>query len=446
MDNLKNDIWNKIKEEIAEEIKKDNLDIWFSSINNVILNNETLEIEVPNTLYIENISKKENIIKERIKIITGKDINIKYSVNQKNEVEPKDLYPKTKEYIPNPLKSNLNPAYTFEELIVHNFNQLAAGFSKNVVNEMGKLPLFIYSKPGLGKTHMLQAIGNEILKTRPLSKILYITAEDFVNEYINSINHKNIDVFRNKYRNLDCFLIDDIQFIVAKERSEEEFFFTFNALFEYKKQIVVASDRPPNDIQINERLISRFKSGLVADIKTPDYEARMAILNKENEKQNYKIPQDVIDFIAQNVKDSIRSLKGCLSMVYHYSVYSNEYPTIDRTKEWIKDYLSVNNTNYSNQISIDDIQKIIAEEYGITVEEIKSKQRSERFAIPRQIAMYIACEITNISLPDIGKAFDKDHSTVIYARDKIKQLLNSEPFFAEKINNLINKIKNKNVN
>jgi chromosomal replication initiator protein len=307
--------------------------------------------------------------------------------------------------------------------------------------------LFIYSRPGLGKTHILHAIGNELLKKNSNTKVLYITAEYFVNEYIDSIKQGKVDLFRSKYRSLDCLLIDDIQFIVEKGRSEEEFFFTFNTLFEGKKQIVITCDRPPNDINLNERLISRFKSGLVADIKPPAYEERMAVLKKEIEKNGYNIPDEILTFVAQNVKDSIRSLKGCLGLIHHYSVYSGEYPTIDRVKEWIKDYLPPDISGDSQyNITIEDIQKVVAEEYGVNVEDLKSKQRTERLAFPRQIAIYMACElIPSMSLPEIGKHFNKDHSTVIHARDKIKHMLNTDPFFAERINIIINKIKNKNV-
>lgn len=445
-------IWNEIINDIKEELKKDNLDIWFSSIKKAELKDDVLEIEVPNSFYIDQISKKEDLIKNRLKILNGKDIKIRYAVKQEETKD--DILKENEAKIDNEVvvggnifKSNINPDYTFDNMIISEFNKFAASHSKQIANENSKDKiLFIYSNPGLGKTHMLHAIGNEILKSKPQAKVLYTTAEVFVNEYIDSIKQNRVDNFRTKYRNLDCLLIDDVQFIVAKEKSEEEFFFTFNALSDYGKKIIISSDRPPNDIAVNERLISRFKIGAVADIKSPEYEARMAILKKENETHKYNIPDDVINFIAENVKDSIRSLKGCISTVYHYSYYSNEYPTIDKTKEWIKDFLTINTNAQPTKITIEDIQRIISEEYGITVEELKSKQRSERFAFPRQIAIYISCEISGLSLPEIGKQFNKDHSTVIHARDKIRQILNSDPFFSEKINNLINRIKNKNVN
>jgi len=444
MENTKNEIWSIILKDIINEVKNEGLEVWFNSINRTELSGNEFKIFIPNDFYKIEISKKEEEIKNKLKIITGNDIEIKYELLPQQEQENEINIPVA--HIEQPkFANNINPEYTFDNMVISKFNQFAASVCEKVVADIGKnSPLFIYSKPGLGKTHLLHAIGNSIIQNKPSARVIYITAENFVNEYIDSIKQNKMDSFRNKYRNLDCFLIDDIQFMVEKGRSEEEFFFTFNTLSDYKKQIVVTSDRSPNDINLNERLISRFKSGLVADIKPPEYEERMAILKRENEKNKFNIPQDIINFLAENIKDSIRSLKGCLSMIYHYSSYSKEYPTIDRTKEWIKDYLTINN-KLSYKVNIEDIQSIVAQEYSITVDEIKSKQRSERLSFPRQIAIYIACEITDLSLPDIGKFFNKDHSTVIHARDKIKQLLNSDPFFSEQINDLINKIKNKNV-
>ncbi len=441
-------VWEIILDELIDDLKKENLDIWFLTIKdeNVKLYENKLEIKVPNNLYISKIAEKEEIIKNKIKSITGKDIVITYIVEEEKIQNKESEYISFDREIKKDFDSKLNKEYTFDDMVISQFNQFAALNSKRIADKNSKDKiLFIYSNPGLGKTHMLHAIGNEIERVNPAAKVLYITAEDFVNEYIDSIKQNKVDSFRNKYRNLDCLLIDDVQFIVAKERSEEEFFHTFNALTDYGKKIVITSDRPPGDINVNERLISRFKSGLIADIKHPEYEARVAILAKENDKYKYNIPEDVIKFVAENVKDSIRSLKACLSTIHSYSQYAGEYPTIDRAKEWIKDFITLN-TNYTPQITVEDIQNIVAHEYGVTVDEIKSKQRSERLAFPRQIAIYIACEITTLSLPEIGKKFNKDHSTIIHARDKIKHLLNSDPFFSEKINNLINRIKNKNVN
>jgi len=447
------DIWQEILSELSEEIKKEELDIWFNSVEKaeLDLDNNKFTIYIPNSFYIQWISKKEEKIKSKLRAITAKDIDIKYETYQATPTQILQNTSKFKEQdeTVNRFNTNLSPEYTFDDMVVADFNKFAVTLSKQVTNEIGKNnPLFIYSKPGLGKTHILHAIGNELINKKSSVKVLYATAEYFVNEYIDSIKQNKVDVFRNKYRNLDCLLIDDIQFIVEKGRSEEEFFFTFNTLFEGRKQIVITSDRSPNDINLNERLISRFKSGLVADIKPPAYEERMAILKREVEKNGYNIQEEILTFVAQNVKDSIRSLKGCIMVIHHHSVYSGEYPTLDRVKEWIKDYIPIGSIeNEMSNISIENIQAAVAEEYGVSIDDLKSKQRTERLAFPRQIAIYLACELLpSMSLPEIGKAFNKDHSTVIHARDKIRQILNTDPFFSEKINVLINKIKKQNVN
>jgi chromosomal replication initiator protein len=447
------DIWQEILSELSEEIKKEELDIWFNSVEKaeLDLDNNKFTIYIPNSFYIQWISKKEEKIKSKLRAITAKDIDIKYETYQATPTQILQNTSKFKEQdeTVNRFNTNLSSEYTFDDMVVADFNKFAVTLSKQVTNEIGKNnPLFIYSKPGLGKTHILHAIGNELINKKSSVKVLYATAEYFVNEYIDSIKQNKVDVFRNKYRNLDCLLIDDIQFIVEKGRSEEEFFFTFNTLFEGRKQIVITSDRSPNDINLNERLISRFKSGLVADIKPPAYEERMAILKREVEKNGYNIQEEILTFVAQNVKDSIRSLKGCIMVIHHHSVYSGEYPTLDRVKEWIKDYIPIGSIeNEMSNISIENIQAAVAEEYGVSIDDLKSKQRTERLAFPRQIAIYLACELLpSMSLPEIGKAFNKDHSTVIHARDKIRQILNTDPFFSEKINVLINKIKKQNVN
>ncbi|MGC9070986.1 MAG: DnaA ATPase domain-containing protein, partial [Elusimicrobiales bacterium] len=330
MDNLEKEIWQDIIKEMSQELINEGLDIWFYSVK-ASVNANVLEIEVPNSFYIDQIKRKEERIKEIIKNLTGSSPDIKYTISPYTSPQPHSVN------IANEKNSffhtNLKSEYTFKELVIGEFNKFAATVSENIAKNSGSLPLlFIYSKPGLGKTHMLHAIGNEMISINPNKKILYITAEDFVNEFINSIKQNTVEQFRAKYRSLDCLLIDDIQFIVAKGRSEEEFFFTFNTLFEYKKIIVITSDRKPDDIELNERLISRFKNGILADIKPPEFEARVAILEKENEKNKYGIEKDIIDFLAKNIKDSIRSLKGALMKIYNFSVFTNEFPTIDKVK------------------------------------------------------------------------------------------------------------------
>ena len=443
MENSKTEIWQEILKELSDSLINEGLDIWFYSIKKAFLDEKTLTIEVPNTFYIEQIQKKEEEIKNIVKSKIGIEPQINYALSQEQHyinIARENSHQPTKQ---TSFVTNLNQEYTFENMVISKFNKFAATVSQNIANGNIKSPipiLFIYSKPGLGKTHMLHAIGNEMLRLNPRKKVIYITAEDFINDYINSLKQNTIETFRSKYRGLDCLLIDDIQFIVAKGRSEEEFFFTFNTLFEYKKTIVITSDRSPNDIELNPRLVSRLKSGIVADIQPPEFEERVAILERENEKNNCGIEKDIIDFLARNIKDNIRSLKGSLMKVYNYSIYTNEYPTIDKVKIWVSDYLT-NDDSREKKITIDDIQKVVAEEYGITIEDLRSKQRKERLVFPRHIAIYLAHELTDLSWTDIGNAFNKDHSTTIHACEKIKSMVSTDPYFAETINRIINKIK-----
>lgn len=441
MENLKKEVWQEILNNLSESLINEGLDIWFYSVKRAFLYEDTLEIEVPNNFYIEQIQKKEEEIKNIIREKSGKVVEIKYTLSSYQPPLPKET--PIEQIKQSPFITNLNPEYTFDQMIISKFNKFAATVSQNIASDdsrSGISLLFIYSKPGLGKTHMLHAIGNEMLKRNPRKKVLYITAEDFINDYINSLKNNTLESFRARYRGLDCLLIDDIQFIVAKGRSEEEFFFTFNTLFEYKKTVVITSDRSPNDIELNPRLVSRLKSGIVADIQPPEFEERVAILERENEKNQYRIEKDIIDFLARNIKDNIRSLKGSLMKIYNYSIYTNEYPTIDKVKIWVSDYLSADEVK-DRKITIEDIQKVVAEEYGITVEELKSKQRKERLVFPRHIAIYIAHELTDMSWTDIGEAFNKDHSTTIHACEKIKTMVANDPYFAETVNKIINKIK-----
>ena len=301
-------------------------------------------------------------------------------------------------------------------------------------------PFFIYSAPGLGKTHLLHAIAHGIFKNNSSARILYTASENFVNEYIDSVRGGATEQFRNKYRKLDCLLLDDIQFLVNKDRSEEEFFYTFNSLFESKKQIVVTSDRPPRELALGQRLISRFLSGVVADIKIPDFETRMAILRQKRDQHNYKLPDDVITFIAENVKKNIRELEGCLITVVNFFSNMPVQPSIDSVRELIKDHIS-DQDHDDKKVTIELIKTIVSDKYSVELKDFNSKKRSENIAFPRQVAMYLANTLTDLSLTDIGEAFGRDHATVIYAKNKIGQLVQSDPYFNETLNQIISKIK-----
>jgi len=293
---------------------------------------------------------------------------------------------------------------------------------------------------GLGKTHLMHAIGHAIRTHDERARVLYTTSEQFVNEYINSLRYDKPDAFRSKYRHLDCLLIDDIQFIIAKGRSEEEFFYTFNALFDSRKQIVISSDRAPKEMAPSEqRLISRFEWGVVADIKPPDLETRIAILKKKAEAEQLFIPDDVILFIAGAIKTNIRELEGSLIRLSAFASLTGGALTVDTAKEILKDSIT---SEYSTPVRLDTIQKLVCQKYSVDMRALKSRSRTNEIAFPRQLAMYLACTLTDLSTTDIGSGFGgRDHTTVIHARDKISAMLERDPFFLESVNKLTEQIK-----
>lgn len=326
--------------------------------------------------------------------------------------------------------ANLNPRYTFDSFVVGKSNNLAHAASLAVAESPGEIynPLFIYGGVGLGKTHLMQSVANFILKNDENAKVLYVTSETFTNELIDAIRNKNNSTtnFRNKYRTNDVLLIDDIQFIIGKESTQEEFFHTFNALYESKRQIIISSDRPPKDLEtLEDRLKSRFEQGLSVDIQSPDYETRMAILRKKEETDNINIDNEIIQYIATNIKSNIRELEGALNKIVAMGKLDNTREiNLELAQEVLKDIIS---PNIPPQITPDIIIKIVAEHYGITVDDIKSKKRSNEIVYPRHIAMYLCRELTDLPLKSIGERLGRDHSTVMHALDKIKDDMKNTP-------------------
>lgn len=326
--------------------------------------------------------------------------------------------------------STLNPKYIFEEFVIGNSNRFAHAASLAVAESPAKAynPLFIYGGVGLGKTHLMHAIGHYIKEHNKDGKVLYISSEKFTNELINSIkDDKNVE-FRNRYRNVDVLLVDDIQFIAGKERTQEEFFHTFNALHEANKQIIISSDRPPKEIHtLEERLRSRFEWGLTTDIQAPDFETRIAILRKKAESENYEVNNEVFDFIARKIKSNIRELEGALTRVTAYSSLTNKEVSVELAQEALKDIIS---SNRPKQVNIDMIKDVVAQHYNIQIEDFESKRRTRSITYPRQVAMYLSRELTDLSLPKIGEGFGgRDHTTVIHAYDKISNDINNSMDF-----------------
>lgn len=337
---------------------------------------------------------------------------------------------------------NLNSRYTFENFVVGGGNRHAHAYSLAVANAPAKTynPLFIYGGVGLGKTHLIQAICHEIKNNSALgAKICYVSSEKFTNELIDAIVHRSTSAFRQKYRNLDVLVIDDIHFIAGKESTQEEFFHTFNTLYDAHKQIVFSSDRPPKEItNLQERLVSRFGWGLATDIQPPDLETRVAILKKKIEREPVSVPDDAIFFIAQLIKTNIRELEGALIRTIAYSLLEEAPVTLQLTKEVLKDLVK----EPTKLITIDFIQRCVVEEFGISLQDLKTKRRNKQVVFPRQIAMYLSRELTELSLPEIGELFGgKDHTTVLHSYKKIKESLINNIELKERVEKVIHIIK-----
>ena len=433
------DMWKSAVSKLRAELKDDNIEIWLTPVEPLALENHVIGLKVPNKLFADGI--KDRYQKKLIAIfkeLFDLDVDFEYEVAKdlRSVLPPIDPISQPSPQSEFPL-SELNPRYTFASFVIGASNRFAHATAESISKTPGTQynPYFIYGGVGLGKTHLMHAIGNAMRQEHPRARVLYTTAEQFVNEYINSIHQNKPDEFRAKYRNLDCLLIDDIQFLIAKDRSEQEFFHTYNSLFDSRKQIVISSDRSPKEMSPSEqRLISRFEWGVVADIKPPDLETRIAILRKKAEIEQFYVPDDVILFVASAVKTNIRALEGSLIRLKAFACMSGSTLTVDDAKDILKDSLSHEN---SSPVRIETIQRIVAHKYSLDIKDLKGHQRTASVALPRQLAMYLACVMTDFSLGDVGKAFGgKDHSTVHHARNKIQKQIEADPFFNELVNKL----------
>lgn len=435
MDNL----WKNCLKEIKKKLPSQVFETWFLPTHIVSFSNETVCIEVPSKFHKEWLSSKfQPLLDETFFKICGNNISVNLTIAnfQKDHLDEKEnakditsLVEKVEEKIVkiNYNRHGLNKIYTFDNFVTGPCNQFAQAAAYAVAEAPSKTynPLFIYGGVGLGKTHLIHAIGHYILKNNKHMKVSYLSSERFLTNLISSIKQQKMDYFRKQYRNVDILLIDDIQFLAGKEKSQEEFFHTFNTLFESEKQIVIASDRFPNDIpKLEERLISRFQWGLIADIKPPEYETKFAILKKKAEAYNFKLADDVSDFIAKKVFSSVRELEGALIKVIAYSSLTNKPITLDMVKEVLKDLF------YGKEkiINVRTIQKEAASFFHLKVSDLKSKKRNKNIVLARHLAMFLCRELTDISLPEIGKNFGgKDHTSVIHACKKINSQLKTDP-------------------
>lgn len=447
MENLNiNEIWADFLKKLENNLGKDICEMWIKPMKILSFKGGILKIELPSEVWLKTIKDRyESSIIQALTEILNTTFSIEYTIPLKEEVPEQEYVslPENSVYQQkNPFINKLNSYFTFEGFIEGPSNRFAYKASEAVVKKMGERannPFVIFSSPGLGKTHLLHAIGNQILKENPFAKVLYMSGEGFVSEYIESLQKSTQDSFRKKYRSLDCLLIDDIQFVVGKERCEEEFFYTFNSLFDNRKQIVLTSDRTPNQLGLSERLSSRLLSGIVAEIKRPDLETRIAILRQKRDSNHFDITDDVLAFIAEGVQGSIRELEGCLFRLTTYCNIHGVNATISIAKEVLADILTLEKEKYS--ISINQIKKVVCKYFKVSIEDLNSKKKNNSIAWPRQVSMYLATELTSLSLPEIGREFNRDHSTVIHAKEKVKEEIDNNLLFAPIINDLITKVK-----
>lgn len=422
MQNELNELLTKAKDLLKDETTKISYETWIKNLEIQSANNGNIVLVASSTFQKEAIyARYHALLTNTFNFITNKDCNV--SIIAKEEVQDTNVVSNNNDTAYGYSNSTLNPKYTFDSFVVGNNNRFAHAAALAVAEApvTSYNPLFIYGGVGLGKTHLMHAIGNEILRKNRNSNILYVTSEKFTNQLINAIKDNKNESFRNKYRNIDVLLIDDIQFIAGKERIQEEFFHTFNALHESGKQIILSSDRPPKDIPLLEdRLKSRFEWGLIADISNPDYETRLAILRKKAQTDNIIIEDDILSNIATRIDSNIRELEGTLNKLIAKSSLTNSPITMEMAERAINDIVS----QQDKVISSDFIQETVAKYFNISAKELKGSKRSNDIAFPRQIAMYLCRTVAQMSLPQIGKDFGKrDHTTVMHACHKIDKEL-----------------------
>jgi len=438
-------LWNELLTGISPEVSYQEYTTWISQIHFISADDNDLHLGVPSKLVKDIVTERYyKLISEKVRELLGKTINISISVRpnltDSEHEAPKKANGKTSK--DDPRKSLFNPKYTFDKFVVGDSNDLAAAAAKKIAENPGKYwnPFFVYGGVGLGKTHLLHAIGQTIIDRFVELKILYITGESFMNDYITSIQKGTMNSFRMKYRKSDLVLVDDVHSIQGKEGTMEELFHTFNTLYAAKKQMVFTSDRPPKELRkLEDRLRSRFEWGLTADIQPPNFEMRESILRQKIHEEHYEVPEEVIHFIAENFTWNIRELESALYKLFAYHDLVHEQITLDLAKRALKDMIS---TKTLDDISIDLIQKKVANAFNISFSDMRSKKRVKNIALPRQIAMYLSRQMTEYSTTEIGNEFGgKDHSTVIHAVTKISQKCDDDETFRIRIDNLIQSIK-----
>lgn len=435
------EMWPKIMASIQGKINPHSYDTWFVSLKPVSLTKETFTLETPNQFFKDWLKEHYgDLLEESLKEagLGNIKINLTLSSTGGEKISPAVA---TKTKPESEEKTRLNSRYTFDSFVIGPSNRFAHAAALAVAESPAKAynPLFIYGDVGLGKTHLLQAIGHHVLSCRPNTKVTYISSEEFTNQLINSIQNRTTPKFREKYRNVDVLIIDDIYFIAGKESTQEEFFHTFNTLYDAHKQIILSSDRSPKDIQgLEERLVSRFGWGLVTDIQPPDFETRTAILRKKAELAGVEIPQEVTIFLSEKIKTNIRELEGALVRVIAHSTLEGEKISLDTVKKVLKDMFK----EEEKKVTIENIQKKIAEHFNTRFSDMRTRKRNQTVVFPRQLAMYISRELTGHSLSEIGMYFGgKDHTTILHACNKIAKDMESQKDLKDLVTKLIREVK-----
>ena len=442
------ELWEKTLNIIKGELTEVSFNTWIKSCEPISMSSNTIIISVPNSFTQDILEKRyKDLVINSIEAACSKTYNLDFVIaSEIQEAEEKNETNKNTNKndgiavtVNDEMSSTLNPKYTFDTFVVGGNNNFAHAASLAVAESPGEVynPLFLYGGVGLGKTHLMHSIAHHIINNRPDLRVLYVTSEKFTNELIDSLKHDKNKEFRDKYRNIDVLLIDDIQFIIGKESTQEEFFHTFNELHEAKKQIVISSDKHPREIAtLEERLRSRFEWGITADIQPPDYETKMAILKKRAELEHLDINQEVMQYVATNINSNIRELEGALNKIYVFANLEKKPVTLELAENALKDTIEC-----QKEVTPQLIMDVVAEHYNISVSDIISKKKNKEIANPRQICMYLSRKYTDYSLQNIGKIMgNRDHTTVIHGHDKIGKMLETDENLKSNLDIIIKKL------
>ena len=446
-------VWETALADMKQQIDEDTYNIWISPSVPISFRENVFELGVANGLFLSWLEDNfKDLILKALQTVTGQPVSLKllegYHAEQPEEVKQEVSFVKAQvkkpkaatksktksdeqRYIP-----GYNPRFTFDHYVVGDENKFCFAASKAVASAPGRVynPLFIYGNTGLGKTHLMQAVAQEIIGNKPRAKVEYLSSEEFFNTYIDALEQRKLPSFRRHIRSLDLLLIDDVQFFKGKEKLQEEFFHTFNALFNAHKQIVLTSDRPPHEINgLEKRLVSRFECGQIVDTLPPDYETRLAILRQKQKEQKIKLSDEILDFIAARIKSNVRRLEGALIRLTSYVSMMDEEMDIATAQQLLGSMLE---EEVTKKINIQAIQRQVADYYDIRVSDITGNKRPQNIAFPRQVAMFLARELTEESLPSIGEIFNRNHATILHACKAINTQLEKDPSFVVTLNML----------